>query len=439
MMVHVLGLVLGLQGGGVEGTVRAVEDGRVLAQVLVEATGEHRWVVSDSLGRYHLADLSAGTHRLRFQLRGRVVLELTALVPAATTVHLDVELTQKPQELAPVVVMAPKTANDSEPPVHPPGATPSTSTWALRAPAAGRDLESALMNADGALSHGVGGGTLHFQGGASDHLLLTLDGFPLYAAKHFGSAWSAINPDAIQDISLHTGASPSEDGGRLSGTVSVRSTLLGGDSVHARGAVTLGDVRQLLRGELPGDGRFLLSGRRSLRNFFVDGTTLSEDNGYDDWLASMALRVGPGRLRLLFFHAANQLAFESRADTSSGQGGASDPVTAPSTSPNSLEWVSHTAGIAWDGRVGKQSLGLKAWRAGLGTSVQWQDPNRPLGLSDRFVELGIRGQATWLLGQGDITAGLSVRATLLTGPPVRPRSRLLQHCRLLRIRPSSPA
>lgn len=411
MVVHTLGMLVGLQGG-VEGTVRAVEDGRLLVQVLVEAPEEHRWVLTDSLGQYHLANLSPGTHRLRFQVSGRVTLELSALVPASTTVRLDVELTQKPQELAPVVVLAPKTRADSEASAARRLAPPltSTSTWALRAPAAGRDLESALMNGEGALSRGGEGGTLHFQGGAADHVLLTLDGFPVYGAKHFGSAWSAINPDAIQDITLRTGASPSEDGGRLSGTVDVRSSLLGGDSVYARGAVTPGDLRQLVRGEMPGGGRFLLSGRRSLRNFFVDGTTLREDNGYDDWLGSMAFRVGQGRLRVLFFRAANQLAFESRSDTTSTQGGVSGPTTgATSQSPNGLEWVSHTAGIAWDGGVGNQTLGLAAWHAGLGTSIQWQDPSRPLGVTDQFVELGVRGRATWLLGQGDVTAGFSVR------------------------------
>jgi len=304
MVVHTLGMLVALQGSpagpaepGIDGTVRAVEDGRLLVRVLVEAPDDHRWTLSDSLGQYHLANLSPGTHRLRFQVPGRVTLELTALVPASTAVRLDVELTQKPQELAPVVVLAPP------PPADPQGASahprpPSgSSTWALRAPAAGRDLESALMNGEGALSHGGVGGTLHFQGGASDQVLLRLDGFPVYGARHFGSAWSAINPDVVQDITVQTGATPSEDGARLSGTVDVRTSLLARDNVHAQGAVTPGDVRQLVRGELPGGGgNFLLSGRRSLRSFFSDGSP-GEQNGYDDWLGSMALNVGGGRLR----------------------------------------------------------------------------------------------------------------------------------------------
>src|SRR5882672_2107718 len=120
MIQHALGMLVALQGPlaiaepGVEGTVRAVEDGRLLVRVLVEAPDEHRWTLSDSLGRYHLANLSPGTHRLRFRVPGRVALELTALVPPSTTVRLDVELTQKPQELAPVIVLAPKTHADSE-------------------------------------------------------------------------------------------------------------------------------------------------------------------------------------------------------------------------------------------------------------------------------------------------------------------------------------
>jgi hypothetical protein len=71
--------------------------------------------------------------------------------------------------------------------------------------------------------------------------------------------------------------------------------------------------------------------------------------------------------------------------------------------------VSQTAGIAWDSRVGNQTLGFTAWRAGLNTSIQWLDPSRPLGVTDRFVELGVRGRAIWLSGRGDVTAGFSVR------------------------------
>jgi hypothetical protein len=416
MVVHTLGMLVALQGSpagpaepGIDGTVRAVEDGRLLVRVLVEAPDDHRWTLSDSLGQYHLANLSPGTHRLRFQVPGRVTLELTALVPASTTVRLDVELTQKPQELAPVVVMAPLAHADSQGSSAHPRPPSASSTWALRAAAAGRDLESALMNGEGALSHGGGGGTLHFQGGASDQVLLRLDGFPVYGARHFGSAWSAINPDVVQDIAVQTGATPSEDGARLSGTVDVRTSLLARDNVHAQGAVTPGDVRQLVRGELPGGrGNFLLSGRRSLRSFFSDGS-LGEQNGYDDWLGSMALNVGGGRLRFLLYRAANQLAFESRVDSISAQGEAAGS-TAKSPSPlNNLEWVTSTAGIAWEGKTGNHTVGLSAWRAGLGTSVRWLDPSNPLGVSNQFVELGIRGQSTWLLGQGDLTAGFSIR------------------------------
>ncbi|HEV7365137.1 MAG TPA: carboxypeptidase regulatory-like domain-containing protein, partial [Gemmatimonadales bacterium] len=337
MILHALGMLVAFQvrlaavaAPGVEGTVRAVEDGRLLAGVLVEAPDEHRWTFSDSLGHYHLQNLSPGVHRMRFQVPGRVTLELTALVPPAATVRLDVELTQKPQELAPVIVVAPHNGSDSQVTSGPRRPPALSSTWALRAAGSGRDVESALMDAEGAMSRGTGGGALHFQGGSSDHVLLAVDGFPIYGARHFGSAWSALNPDAVQDITLRSGASRSEDGSRLSGTVDVRTSLLGGDSVQARGAVTPGDVRQLVRGELLGGrGNFLLSGRRSVRNFFGDETALGEQNGYDDWLGELAFKVGRGRLRILLYSSVNQLAFESRPDAAPAE-----PIASPS--PNSL-------------------------------------------------------------------------------------------------------
>ncbi len=387
---------------GVEGTVRAVEDGRLLTRVLVEAPDDHRWTLTDSLGRYRLIDLTAGVHRLRFQIPGRVSLELTALVPAATTVRLDVELTQKPQELAPVIVVAPGTAADSQAASNRGRPAPLSSTWALRSVGTDRDVESALMAGEDAMSPGTGGGALHFQGGASDQVPLTVDGFPVYGAKHFGSAWSALNPDAVQDVIYRPGSTGSEAGGRLAGVVDVRTSLLGGDSVPARGAVTPGDVRQLVRGELLGGrANFLLSGRRSVRNFFGDAG-LGDQNGYDDWLGATALNLGRGRLRALLYRTANQLAFESLPDATSAEASAAPPS-------NSLEWDSRTIGLAWDGGVPGQTLGLAAWQAELNTSVRWADPNRPLGIANQFVELGVRARSTWLVGEDDVTAGFTVR------------------------------
>ena len=413
-MISISAVILVLQiprlGSGVSGTIRAAEDGGPLFGAIVVEIDSHRWTVSDSGGRYSLADLVPGPHRLRFVRAGRVTLELTALLREGVGVRLDVELGPQVAKLAPLVVSAPlhhDPVSDAE--VAPVGLGPEWAQTVIPGPA---DVQNVLTNLPGAATRGDATGSLNFQGGESDQAGILIDGFPVLGAAHFGGSQSAINPDLVQRIEVRMGAPPARFGGWLSGTVLLQSTLLAPDREHARGGVNPTDVRQLLRGAfLGGQGRFLLSGRRSFRSPWNDPAVLESGNGYEDWLGTAAVPLGNGSLQLLVFKSRNQLAFPSRN---------LDESVAAGSQSNNLEWSTGTVGGAWQGSLPHRgTLGLRAWRANVGSAVEWQSPTTGVALDSRFTESGVRADGSLPLGQGAVEFGVGLtehRSRFLSGP-----------------------
>ncbi len=410
---------------GIDGTVRALEDTSVLAGVVVEVLDAGSWTTTDGAGRYRIVGLSPGEHSVRFRMPGRETVELTARVPPRGSLRLDVEMAAHPVELPPLIAVG--TRATAEPPADQPGAhppAPLSPIWALRAVPGTEDLRGALVADPTAAIRGDGSGTLHLGGGSADHVLVTLDGFPIYGASHFGDAWSAVNPDVVQDVAVHPAGAPGQDMGRLGGIVAVRTSLPGGDHTLARGAANPDDVRQVLSADMDrGRVSVLLSGRQSIRNFFVTGAALDGRTGYDDWLATASVRLGPGRLRALSYRSGNRLGFESRADTlqAEGEGAAAAPASgAPLSSPlNALQWTSRTDGLVWETAGRARSASVMAWRAGSTAEIGWWDPDRPSAVESRFAELGLRAEATWFERRGSTTAGVGLRR-LETGYHARP-------------------
>lgn len=405
-------------GSGVAGVTRAAEDGRPLPGVGVELVGSGRWTRSDSLGRYTLGDLPSGSHRIRFAKAGRIPVEIAALVPERMVVQVDVELSPRPAELAPIIVTA-RRSRDS-------AIAEDLSVMRLgpawrrgNIPGPG-ELQSALTSLPGAATRGEASGTLNFQGGESDQAGIRVDGFPVLGATHFGSALSAVNPDLVRGIEIRVGAPPARFGGWLSGTILLESSLLTPDSERARGGLNPTDVRQSFRGRLPGGrGRFLLSGRRSFRNLWGDPALPESGNGYEDWLGSAAVPLGRGRLQLLIVESRNQLGFPSRPEGLDTVGTpAGPPVAAPG---NNLEWRTGTVGAAWHGGFSKRgTLTLRAWRANTGSDLSWQSPDAAVALGNRFTELAVQADGSWPSSNGALEFGAGVvqsRSRYSSGPP----------------------
>lgn len=409
---------------GLAGVTRAAEDGRPISGVLIEQIGSDLWVRSDSLGRYAFAGLAAGRYRMRFTRAGRTPVEITTLIPEGSVVQLDVELSQQPAELAPLVVNGHRDqASAGQEEVGVVHLGPEWQNASIPGPV---EVQTVLAQLPGVETRGENSGTLIFQGGESDQAGILIDGFPALNATHFGATLSAVNPDIVRGVEVRVGAPPARFGGWLSGTVLLKSSLLTPDAGHGTTGFNPEDFRQSFRGTLPGgEGQFLLSGRRSFRNILGD-PSLSESesesesgNGYQDWLATVALPTKKGDFQLILLKSRNRLGFPSRLEGPDAAGSTLTPgLAAPA---NILGWRTGTIGAVWHGGLsGQGTLGVRAWRANTGSTLAWQSPNSPLALDTRFSEVAVTADGYWPLSNGSLEFGVGLtnrQSTFSSGLP----------------------
>jgi len=85
------------------------------------------------------------------------------------------------------------------------------------------DILKALQAVPGIRSYGDGSSLFYVRGGNSDQNLLLLDEAPIYNASHLFGFFSALSPDAVNDIQVYKGDFPPAYGGRLSSVVDVKA------------------------------------------------------------------------------------------------------------------------------------------------------------------------------------------------------------------------
>ena len=78
------------------------------------------------------------------------------------------------------------------------------------------DIIKALVLQSGVTTAGEGAGGFNVRGGNADQNLVLLDGAPLFNTSHLLGFYTAVSPDAIQDVTLHKGSMPAQYGGRIS-------------------------------------------------------------------------------------------------------------------------------------------------------------------------------------------------------------------------------
>lgn len=77
------------------------------------------------------------------------------------------------------------------------------------------DIIKTLTLQSGVTTAGEGAGGFNVRGGNTDQNLVLLDGAPLFNTSHLLGFYTAVSPDAIQDITLHKGSMPAQYGGRI--------------------------------------------------------------------------------------------------------------------------------------------------------------------------------------------------------------------------------
>jgi hypothetical protein len=409
-------LQAGAPSAAISGTIRDDAGGRALAGVQV-VEGVALAATTDSLGRYSISGLAAGTHQLRFAFPGYAPLELRILLAdSSSETRVDVQLTAVPVHLPTLqVVAAAGTASGTDGDAEI-GRAVLREDWSDQRQAGEMDAQRALADIPGVQGSGENAAGLHVRGGGSSENLVLLDGIPLFSAVHYSGTSSAVNPDAIAGAELHTGVSSTRFGEHLAGVVELETREPGPSAFDARGSLGSEDLRQTVSTYLPGIRTGVVVGARTTyRDALMGEGYEGRRNGYQDLLGVATTRAGGGRLRVLSFVADNRLDFPSVSDV--GDRGADSAVRSlpaegeeyPGVSRNAISWSSHSQGVTWSGTDKRGAkLETAAWWAGSSAEVRWLTPSGAGRLRSELSEIGLSARAAWPGEDGGISAGVSL-------------------------------
>lgn len=400
---------------GLHGSVRDAADGRPLPGVHVEVDGV-AGSVTDSLGRYAAPGLAAGEHAVRFTADAYAPSTVTVFLADSADLELDVVLAARPVVLpevevstAPVPPLGPTgplAADDPEP-----GHVRFAPDWQASELPGRADAQSAMLSVPGVAARGEDGPALSVRGGSGADNLILLDGLPIYGSTHFAGARSAVTPEALGTLDLHTGVSSARFGGRLAGVAELETAEAPG-ALHLSSVAGPTEARATLRAPL-GMGTtagVLLSGRHSLRSPLSDESESPHHNEYDDLVGVVRYPLAGGTLRLVGFATTNRLAFDVSRDANREPASSTDSSgTTPSVTRNALAWRSGTGGANWS-RQERQGgeLRVSAWWAGTRTDADWVDSTVTERLRSRLDELGLAARRSAPVGEGTATVGLDL-------------------------------
>ncbi|MBA3585738.1 MAG: carboxypeptidase regulatory-like domain-containing protein, partial [Gemmatimonadetes bacterium] len=245
-----------VEGVSVRGRV-VTEGQEPLAGVRIEIASERIVVWSDSTGSYEIKGLCPGQYAVRFSQFGYHPMELNLTVPEEGSLSLDVRLLARPIALPRISIQS-SAATSHPSAVFEPDGLPEVGSRVLPGEALWEDPLSAQPDVLGSLAVIPGidmaeesPTQFHVRGGSADQNLILLDGLPLYNSYHSSGIQSAISPDAVSHLVVHTGVFPARYGGRLSSVVDVSTRQVGREGVRVRGGAGLADVRMTIEAPLP--------------------------------------------------------------------------------------------------------------------------------------------------------------------------------------------
>jgi hypothetical protein len=261
---------------------------------------------------------------------------------------------------------------------------------------------------------------LHVRGGSGDENLVLLDGIPLENAVHAADVLTAVNPDAVKDVTLGGGATSARYGGRLSGVVNIRTLDPGMNVVRARGTLSPVTASGLVDLPLRGvGGGAILSFRQSYGDVFPALTSAGPSDGasapvWRDMLAKVTTRLGGGTLSALALTAHDRILFDARSGATT-QSDAIVPIVGDvgadptSDSPqNRFDWGTTAQGVAWNRPIAAGTFALRLWRSETAVGADWATVPGPVRLSSSLERAGGSAEATWQRGAGWLTAGIQL-------------------------------
>ncbi|MEO8880408.1 MAG: TonB-dependent receptor [Gemmatimonadaceae bacterium] len=373
---------------------------------------------TDSLGRYELPGLPAGSYHLRVSRLGYDARELDVLVATSPRVVVDIVLVPRPQLLSELLVRARRDSALRQ------RSTPFDPEELEAITLAGASLHSdpALANADALGSFAARGlassrdetpTSLHVWGGGASETGVTVDGVPVYNPYHSLGTLTALNPDVISSASLDRGSPSAAVGAATSSTIAITTTSADAQRTETRGAFGGGSLRESIGGPLPiASSTFLVAVRRSLDASLSDAPSGRVGGSeFGDLFAKVTMPLRSGELEAFAFHSSDRLSFAAAPDdiVSSGEGhGFSrehDDLATPSPQrlANALGWSTGTDAVRWHSD-GERRWDVRAWRTHFDANFNWAGTTR---LGNSLVDVGAATSTSWMMGGARLESGVS--------------------------------
>lgn len=399
--------------GTVRGTILSDRDEPIVG-VQIELPAENRVTWSDANGGYELGGLEPGEYEIRFSRFAYEPLSLTIEVSESGALELDIKLKTRFVVQPGITVVTARPS--SRPLAFLSNGLPEVGSRDLPAeiiwssPLVEQpDVLTTLRTVPGIDLAEENATQIHVRGGSADQNLVLLDGAPVYNGYHTSGILSAIPPDAVSRMVVHTGVLPARYGGRLSSVIDVETAMPIGEGAQIRGGLGVPDARMAARTPLPGEaGEVLLAGRRTtydlVRRGYSEGV---EDSGFEDVLGRVSLSVWGGELRIVGLHTHNW--FSSFAGGGDGVEVTTDAELAGFPDlHNSVEWASGTDAVAWSrASEGGSEIHLQVFRAATRSSVEWGSLSERHRMHSRLVHWGAAGDLGWSgatsVGRGGVT------------------------------------
>jgi hypothetical protein len=381
----------------VAGTIRDAETSAPLAGAIVILADLDRGAVTDSSGRYRLANVPAGPQHLTVRLFGYTSRSLHALVPRTGELEINVSLRAQPIQLQPVEVHGP---------VRLRGLDRSDTTMYPDRRISSAAVRNHPMLAESDVFQALGGGEVvlrpespsgvHIRGGASDQTAYLLDGVPVFSPYHAAGVSSAWNPDALARLDLSSSMPSMAYPHVLSGTIE-GFTRAPGTRLGVQGSLSTSQARVTLDGPFGRPERGYVA---SFRSGLPEVLSPRNDSSYlrggtGDWLAKLESPLWGGRTRLLGYGNGNEISPAARA---TGQ----DETTEVSDR-NLFEWYSRSLGLEWRREGSTGSVRARAWSAAGDAGSAWTTPSVSVEMAGTRRDLGllVGGERRWARGTSE--------------------------------------
>ncbi len=386
------------------GVVRNGVFGTVVPGVRLDVPELHTTVCSDSAGAYALSGVPTGAVTLRATRAGYDTLSVKLTVPTSGILRVDLALAPKLVVLDSVRVSAPRPVAVDAPSAADNGDEGGTWRWhgdpnASDASTGEPDLMRTLSDDAHLALRPDWPGSLTDRGGTSDQLAVRVDGLEVWSPTHGGGTFSAISPDAIEDLDVRDGAMSAAFGDRLGGVLDVTtravpttgwtgSASIGPSSVRGTWGepVSIGNA----------SGGILIAARHSND----DLPQLANDAGpipdrWADGIMTGAITAGHTTLEALV------VASSDRAAPLGGD------LSADALSPTAVPWSTATGGLIWTQKLSSETqLESHISTARFDATVPAAGDGVGPSLGDGVRQTELASQLTW----HTITAGASADA-----------------------------